>query len=148
MRAVVQHLPLDLGKFLASRKFGPLKAGMPPIHRAVEHRHQNATVTPRLALELPKTLDVSNARHLGGPPAPDYYGFALVWRREADRLLGAHPGEREIVFFHGLCVHPCERKAAPARADGVAANKRRLDGRRHRPGRARVNTRNRYDLTG
>ena len=62
--------------------------------------------------------------------------------------MGAHPGEREIVFFHGLCVHPCERKAAPARADGVAANNRRLDGQRHRPGRARVNTRNRCDLTG
>jgi hypothetical protein len=62
--------------------------------------------------------------------------------------LGAHPGEREIEFFHGLCVHPCERKAAPARADLMAANNRRLDGQRHRPGRARVNTRNRCDLAG
>src|SRR5262249_53956610 len=70
----------------------------------------------------------------------------LVWRREVDGLLGAHPGEREIEFFHGLCIYRCERKAAPARADGVAANNRRLDGLRRRPRRARVNARNRRDL--
>ena len=49
-------------------KSRPDKAGVLSVHRAVEHRHQNATVTDRLPLQLPETLDLSKARHLDGPP--------------------------------------------------------------------------------
>jgi hypothetical protein len=62
--------------------------------------------------------------------------------------LGVHPGEWEIKFFHHLCVHPGERTTDSAHRDLMAPNNRRLDGQRHRPGPARVNTRNRRSLTG
>jgi hypothetical protein len=61
--------------------------------------------------------------------------------------LGSHHGERGINDFDDLCVHPCERKAALARADVTAANNRD-DRQTHRPDLAHENARNRRGQTG
>jgi hypothetical protein len=101
------------------------------------------STTKNTTLTKPKSISLtsSGARLLR---------MSQVWRREANRLLGAHPSKREIGIPKVvlLCSHPCERKAASARADGVAANNRRLDGQRHRPGRTRGNAGDRRNLTG
>jgi len=50
--------------------------------------------------------------------------------------LGYHHGERGIKDFDDLCVHPCERKAALARADVTED-----DRQRQRPSLAHENAR-------
>ena len=54
--------------------------------------------------------------------------------RGEQALVGVHPSEREIKNFDDLCSHPCERKAAFARADVIAD-----DRQRHRPSLAHEN---------